>query len=156
MPAPSDPSTPGLATPDEAERAFYAAFAAADIEAMSAVWLEDDTSVCIHPMRPRLLGWAAIRQSWQAIFTAGEPMRFSLTTVRRQRSESMAVHSLYEDIRFGPGFAGRSLILATNVYLRTPEGWRIQIHHGSPIAAPPPGAETEGGRAGPGPARTVH
>ena len=61
-------SSKQFATPQEAEDAFYRAFAVADVDAMMAVWAEDDAVTCIHPAGPRLDGRPAIRHSWQAIF----------------------------------------------------------------------------------------
>ena len=38
-----------FATPDEAETAFYTAFANANPEAMMTVWLASDSVICVHP-----------------------------------------------------------------------------------------------------------
>ena len=51
----------------ETEAAFYDALNRGDVEALLALWAEDDEIVCIHPGGPRLLGHAAIRKSWEAI-----------------------------------------------------------------------------------------
>ena len=36
-------------SPEEAESAFYAALARADLDGMMAVWSEDEEVVCMHP-----------------------------------------------------------------------------------------------------------
>ena len=45
----------------EANRAFYAAFEARDIDAMSDVWEHSDRSACTHPGWPTLRGWGRCR-----------------------------------------------------------------------------------------------
>jgi ketosteroid isomerase-like protein len=57
-------------TPEEAEAAFYAALARADLDALMALWADDEEIVCIHPGAPRLIGHAAIRCT-EAIFERG-------------------------------------------------------------------------------------
>ena len=46
-------------TPQEAEAAFYAAFIKRDINAMMAVWAEDDNVACIHPLGQIITGHQA-------------------------------------------------------------------------------------------------
>jgi ketosteroid isomerase-like protein len=41
--------SPLFATADDAERAFYEALAKSDLDAMMAVWSEDEETVCILP-----------------------------------------------------------------------------------------------------------
>ncbi|HXZ95937.1 MAG TPA: nuclear transport factor 2 family protein, partial [Burkholderiales bacterium] len=52
-------------TPQDAEAAFYEAFESADLDAMMAVWAEDEEVVCVHPSGPRLTGIAQVRESWR-------------------------------------------------------------------------------------------
>ena len=53
--------------------------------------------------------------------------------VRRLESHSSAVHSVLERIRVmtaeGEQFAW---VVATNVYLKSSQGWRLVAHHASP------------------------
>ena len=46
----------------EVEAAFYEALNRADVEALMALWADDEEIVCIHPGGPRLHGHAAIQQ----------------------------------------------------------------------------------------------
>lgn len=51
----------------------------------------------------------------------------------------LSLHSLHENILVlgGPGGAGtRSVVITTNVYLRSAGGWRMVLHHASPAPAP--------------------
>ena len=66
-----------------------------DIERLMALWSDDDEICCVHPGGARLVGAAAIRASFEAMFGNGtidaEPHR-----VRRLESHSSAVHSVLE------------------------------------------------------------
>jgi formyltetrahydrofolate deformylase len=68
---------PAAATgsPDELEAEFYEALQQGDIERLMAVWADDDEIVCVHPGGGRVIGAAAIRASFEAIFAAGGGIR---------------------------------------------------------------------------------
>jgi len=44
----------------------------------------------------------------------------------------VAVHSVHENITVAGEQRPRPPMVATNVYLRTPAGWRMVAHHASP------------------------
>jgi len=130
--------------PQDAEQAFYEAFQRADLEAMMAVWSEDEEIYCVHPGGPRLSGIDQIRESWRQIFSAGTTMRFSLRGAQTMRGALIAVHSVYEQITVMGEQRPRAPMIATNVYLNTPLGWRMIAHHASPVTSgegPPPQSE---------------
>ncbi len=133
-----------LATPEDAERAFYQAFAEADLEAMMRVWAEDEEVACIHPLREAARGRRAIEESWREIFLAGAPMRFEVASTCRYRDGELAVHCVEESIHHGPRLRQVARILSTNVYRRTAAGWRLVVHHASPTEA---AASDEEGRS---------
>ena len=122
-------------TPDEAESAFYEAFERADLPAMMAVWAESDSVVCVHPRGPRLVGFDAVRDSWLQIFANGSRMRVRPTEVRRFDGNSVAVHTLVEVIG-APGERATQSVCATNVYELTDGGWRMVVHHATPLEEP--------------------
>jgi len=129
--------------PQEAEQAFYEAFQRSDLDAMMAVWAEDDEVYCVHPGGARLTGLEEIRESWRQIFANGANMRIQLRGVQQIRGGLIAVHTLYEYITL-IGERGRpSVVAATNVYLNVGGGWRMIAHHGSPVANAPAQAPTE-------------
>lgn len=121
----------GLSSPEEAEVAFYRAFESGDLEAMMAVWADDEDIVCIHPGSDRLVGVQAVRQSWRQIL-GGTRLRFHITGVETWRSGSMAVRSVYERISIEDETDRAAPIIATNVYVLTGQGWRLWMHHASP------------------------
>ena len=129
-----------FATPDEAEEAFYTAFANTDLEAMMQVWLDSDTVTCVHPVGPRINGRGAVRGSWAEIFRGSGGLKFRLDEVNRTQDALLAIHVLHEHITV-PGEPGeRPPAVATNIYQLTKDGWRMILHHASPVATPVRGA----------------
>lgn len=142
-------------TAEEAEEAFYEAVARADLDALMAVWAEDDEIVCIHPSGQRLTGVAAIRESWRSIF-ASNP-RFTVQIKRKLRWESalLSVHSLVEVLQVASEPTPHGPMLATNVYQRGPKGWRLLARHASAAAEGSESASEGPGDSGSRP-RTLH
>lgn len=122
---------------DDVEAAFYDALSRADLEGLMALWAEDEEIVCIHPGAPRLIGHAAIRASWEAIFERGS---VHIRPVQLHATHNMlsSVHSVIEEVDSGSEAPQDIHILATNVYVKTPHGWRIATHHASIAAGKPP------------------
>ena len=53
--------------------------------------------------------------------------------IRRVDSLASAVHSILERVEIlTPEGPAQALVLATNVYHKTPQGWRMVVHHTSP------------------------
>ena len=122
-------------TPDDVENAFYEAFERADLPAMMAVWAESDAVVCVHPRGPRLVGFDAVRDSWIQIFANGARLRVRATETRKFDGNSVAVHTLVELIS-APGASATQSVCATNVYELTEGGWRMVVHHATPLEEP--------------------
>ncbi len=116
-------------TPEDAEAAFYDALERANLSAMMAVWAIDDQTVCIHPYGPRFAGFEAIRTSWVDIFSHGPGPKFRVSELRKHQSPTLAIHSLYESLILPSEARNIAPVLATNVYLLTPAGWRMVIRH---------------------------
>jgi len=129
-----------FATPDEAEQAFYTAFANTNLQAMMEVWLDSDTVICVHPVGPRISGRDAVRGSWAEIFRGSGGLKFRLGEVSRTQDALLAIHVLHEHITVAGESVERPPAVATNIYQLTGEGWRMILHHASPIATPARGA----------------
>lgn len=122
-------------TAQDAENAFYEALERGDLEGMMAVWAEDEEIVCVHPGGPRLTGLHQVRESWARIFAGGRGPSVQITNQVALSGMMLAVHSVQENF-IVPGEARTPMpVLATNVYLRTPAGWRMLVHHASPLPA---------------------
>lgn len=119
-----------LGTADAIETAFYAAIARADITALMALWSDDDEIVCIHPGATRLVGHAAIRASWEAIFERGG-VQIHPVQVHATQNLMVSIHNIVEEVDNQEREQQDMHILATNVYVKTPHGWRIVNHHAS-------------------------
>ena len=123
----------------ETEAAFYDAINRADIDGLMALWAEEEDITCIHPGAPRLVGHAAIRASWSAIFERGG-IRIRPLQLHATHNLMSAVHSIIEEIQRRQDDEREIHILCTNVYVNTPHGWRIVTHHASVAPGPAPTA----------------
>ena len=121
-----------LGSPDDIESQFYEALQRGDIEKLMALWSDDDDIACVHPGGPRLIGAAAIRASFEAIFANGA-INAAPERVRRVLTHSSAVHSVLERVAvMGADGPQAAWVIATNVYLKGALGWRLVVHHASP------------------------
>ena len=124
-------------TPMDAEAAFYDALQRRDLDAMMEVWSERDDISCIHPLRARATGRAAVRESWAVIFGASAGIAFEIQAVHRTQEPGLAIHQVHERLTLGHTDEPRPPVIATNVYRLTAAGWRIILHHASPLPSEP-------------------
>lgn len=117
---------------DDIEASFYEALQTSDIDRLMACWADEDDVVCIHPGGPRLIGLGAIRAAFEALF-ANSSLRINALDVRKIEALASAVHSVREriDILTNEGPV-EAFVMATNVYHKTAQGWRLVAHHASP------------------------
>ena len=119
-------------TADDVEASFYEALQGADIDKLMACWADEDEIVCVHPGGARLVGAGAIRATFEAMFANGS-IQARPERVRKVESLASAVHNVLERIEVltadGPRHAW---VIATNVYHKTAQGWRLVAHHASP------------------------
>jgi ketosteroid isomerase-like protein len=120
-------------TADDIETAFYEALQRGDIDALMNCWADEDEIFCVHPGGPRLVGMDAIRSAFDRMFSSGGVIRATPARVRKIESLASAVHSVLERIEvLTPEGPRHGFVLATNVYHKTPQGWRMVAHHASP------------------------
>ncbi|HEX4884484.1 MAG TPA: nuclear transport factor 2 family protein [Casimicrobiaceae bacterium] len=128
------PRTQSIFTsPQDAALAFYQAIESRDIEAMMSAWADDEEIVCIHPGGARLVGYDAVRASWEQIFANDARLTFRLDQTVVMETVGLAMQSVVEHVTASKGASGTAI--ATNVFMRTPSGWRIVCHHASPAPA---------------------
>jgi len=120
-------------TPQDAESAFYEALESADLDAMMEVWAEDEEIVCVHPGGARLAGYDQVRAGWAQIFGSGQRLKVFLNNVVVLSGMMLSIHSVHENITVAGEGRPRPPVAATNVYLRTGNGWRLLLHHASPV-----------------------
>lgn len=126
--------TKNYAAPQDAEQAFYHAFELADLVEMMAVWAEEEDIVCVHPGGGRHSGVVEVRESWRQIFSQGPRLRFRLAGNRVFAGRMMSVHSIYEHVTVAGDTRPTNPVLSTNIYVLTDRGWRMLVHHASPLA----------------------
>jgi SnoaL-like domain len=87
-----------------------------------------------------------IRHSWSQIFNDSLPRTFAIRGRIVSGETTHRIHTLEENISV-PGTSFRAPpVLATNIYRRLPDGWRMVMHHASvsPVSLgetdPSPGA----------------
>jgi len=112
---------------------------------MSEVWEHSDRAVVTHPGWPILRGWARVIGSWEAIFASTAFFQFVLTDDVVTVVGDTAWVSLDENLLQSHGSADSpsddealsgARIAAVNVFVRGDDGWRLVVHHGSPVSAP--------------------
>ncbi|WP_316745484.1 nuclear transport factor 2 family protein [Streptomyces sp. MK7] len=143
---------------EAANTAFYEALEQGDFEGLSSLWLTPsdlgvdeeyhdpaDTGVvsCVHPGWPVLTGRGEVLRSYALIMANTEYIQFFLTDVHVSVTGDTALVTCTENILSGgaPDDGGElgplvgQLVVATNVFRRTPLGWKLWSHHASPVLA---------------------
>jgi ketosteroid isomerase-like protein len=114
-----------------ANQAFYDAFEARDIDAMSDVWEHSDRVACTHPGWRTLHGWGEVSASWFALFRGPQELQFILTEDHIAVIGDLAWVTVDENLI---GSQGGGTVAAVNLFARTADGWRMVLHHGSAVA----------------------
>ena len=120
-------------TPEDAEAAFYAAFVARDLDTMMSVWADDDRIACVHPLTAPLNGRAAVAAGWRSMFEAAGQFRVQAELAHEMREVTHVIRIVREYLIIGEETEPRPPILATNVYRKDTDGWRMVLHHASPL-----------------------
>ncbi|MFE0640220.1 nuclear transport factor 2 family protein [Streptomyces sp. NPDC058877] len=133
---------------EAANTAFYEAMETGDFEGLAGLWLDEGADgaapvTCVHPGWPVLTGRGEVLRSYALIMANTEYIQFFLTDLRISLAGDTALVTCTENILSGgPAEDGAELgplvgqlVVATNVFRRTPEGWRIWSHHASPVLA---------------------
>jgi ketosteroid isomerase-like protein len=122
----------------KANEAFYHAFETLKIEEMEKVWAKNTEIQCGHPGWRVLRGWGPVMESWKRIFQNTPSIQFTLTDIKVEVRGEIAWVTLYENLKSSiQGQDYSAAILTTNIFQKTPEGWRMILHHGSSVSQPP-------------------
>jgi ketosteroid isomerase-like protein len=112
---------------------FYHALENLDLPAMEAVWAREGGVACVHPGWAILVGWDAVRRSFEQIFASTTWMRVTATAARIDIVGDIALVSCAENITSKSGDdVNLAVAQATNIFHRTPLGWKMLHHHASP------------------------
>jgi len=114
-------------------RAFYAAFRQRDLDSMDQLWATQAKVACVHPGWQPIRGRAQVMASWRAIL--------GQSSVPQIRCEDASAHVL-GDTAFVlcEEVLGEGRLVATNVFVREEDDWRLVHHQAGPMA---PGAQAE-------------
>ncbi len=94
--------------------------------------------MCVHPGALPVRGTSAINRSWALIMANTPYIQFFLTDVKTSvlgavASVTCTENVLTADETTDKGTFNGAKAVATNVFVRTPPGWRLWIHHASPV-----------------------
>lgn len=150
---PVDPSVPDPAKGTDdgdaaavlaANAAYYEAFEARDLEAMSDAWEHGDRVSCTHPGWQTLRGWGAVAGSWFALFQGPQHLQFVLTGTHVEVVGDVAWVTVDENLLDSGGQAPGAgegdaavggTVAALNLFVRRADGrWGLVAHHGAPVA----------------------
>ncbi|MEV1166928.1 nuclear transport factor 2 family protein [Nonomuraea sp. NPDC049784] len=130
---------------------FYAAIESGDLDKMTEIWAEDsgdDQVSCVHPGWTLLSGRSEVLRSWALIMANTTYIQFVLTDVNTNVLGDVAVLTCVENILTagdeGEASFAAGKVVASNVYIRTSQGWRLWMHHGSPVLQGDDDEEEEG------------
>ena len=112
---------------------FYHALESLDLQAMEGVWAREGGVACVHPGWAILVGWDAVRRSFEQIFASTTWMRVTATATRIDIVGDIALVYCAENITSKSGDdVNLAVAQATNIFHRTPLGWKMLHHHASP------------------------
>ena len=120
---------------ERANAEFYRAFQARDVEAMQALWASDAAITCAHPGWPLLVGRTAVLESWRAILAGGgapDSIRCEDPLVHVAGDAAWVLCT--EDL-------GGGVLIATNVFVREANRWRMIHHQAGPGVRPAPDSD---------------
>lgn len=122
-------------TSKEAESAFYSAFEMGDNDLMNALMADFNVS-CIHPNSMPIIGRKDVLASWESILlNLDDPaLHHELLHCSIEGNEvgNTAIHMVAERIAADHQISSeKTLVLATNVYIKQENGWRMMLHHSS-------------------------
>ena len=117
-----------------ANEAFYRAFDDRDFAAMDALWAREAQVACVHPGWGPLAGRAAVLESWESLLANPRSPTPQCRDPRAFTYGEVAFVICYEEL------AG-NFLLATNVFVRERDAWRMVHHQSGPTADRPRRAE---------------
>lgn len=120
------------------QSAFYESIHARDPAMMEQVWAAEPYVQAVHPNQPVQQGWKAVAEGWRNLLGVFEEVEVSMPEPQVRTSGDMAWLVGEEAFRaeLTSGEKLEAKLLATGVFERSDNGWRMVHHHVSIL--PPP------------------
>jgi ketosteroid isomerase-like protein len=120
----------------EANERFYRALNDLDLASMDRVWSHGAHVRCVHPGWELIVGWDAVRASWEGIFRATRDHSVEAAEIAIHLRGDLAWVCCIERITLSSpaGGGATSLAAATNLFERLEDpdtSWRMILHHAS-------------------------
>ncbi len=128
-----------------ANEAFYHVFRGRDLAAMEALWARRAPITCVHPGWHAISTREAVMESWDGILSNPEAPKVDCRGARAHLLGELGPGKLGPGV-LGPGvlglvlcyeIIGRSVLTATNIFLREDGAWCMVHHHAGPCGTPP-------------------
>ncbi len=112
---------------------FYEALETHGMAEIEALWSHASYVRCIHPGGVVMEGWETVRESWRAIMDGGWQLSIAPRNVSVELFGTLAVVVLTEEM-VSHTVHDVAMVMATNIFERSADGWKIIHHHGSLMA----------------------
>lgn len=114
-----------------ANSAYYDAFARGDLMDVMACWSSHPDIVCIAPLGNPAFGAQAVERVYRLTFEVLVGHDVEIEVLRAVFEDPTATVTCREHLRHNGPEIGTTEILATNVFVLEPTGWRMVHHHAS-------------------------
>ena len=115
-----------------ANGAFYDALENHELDVMDRLWLHEGWVRCVHPGRDALVGWPAVRRSFEEMFKGKRWLHVTPTAIDVMVFGEIGVIACVENITTEQDDEmGMTAAQATNIFRLTDGGWRMMHHHAS-------------------------
>ncbi|MEM7169904.1 MAG: nuclear transport factor 2 family protein [Pseudomonadota bacterium] len=108
-----------------ANESFYQAFLDRDMALMEALWAHSAGVSCIHPGWPVLSDRCEVMKSWSEILANPQAPKIKCRAPLAHQMGEIGYVVCYEEI-------ANTLLVATNVFVREDQQWRISHHQAGP------------------------
>jgi ketosteroid isomerase-like protein len=112
-----------------ANEAFYQAFADRDLSTMERLWSRRESVACIHPGWTPIYGREQVIASWRGILANPRSPAIACRRPQVFMQGQSAFVVCFEEM-------DGAFLIATNVFLREADGWKLTHHQAGPVPAP--------------------